>query len=236
MAASKGGFEVSVIVPVFNEEENVKLLHDRLASVLPSLKRSFEIIYVDDGSSDRTGPMLAEIARSAKNVTLVRFRRNFGQTAAMAAGMDFARGEVIVPLDADLQNDPADIPKLLAKMDEGYDVVSGWRANRKDSFLTRTLPSRIANGLISWTSGVHLHDYGCTLKAYRREIMKDVHLYGEMHRFIPIFANQAGAKVTELPVTHHPRQFGTSKYGIMRTFKVVLDLMTVAFLTRFSTK
>jgi len=196
----------------------------------------YELILVDDGSSDGSFALLREIAEGDPRVKVIRFRRNFGQTAAMAAGFDAARGEVIVPMDGDLQNDPADIPMLLAKIDEGYDVVSGWRKDRQDTFINRRLPSIIANGLISRMTGVHLHDYGCTLKAYRREVLDGINLYGEMHRFVPALASQVGARVAELPVRHHPRLHGTSKYGISRTMRVVLDLMTVKFLLSYSTK
>jgi glycosyltransferase involved in cell wall biosynthesis len=196
----------------------------------------YELLLVDDGSSDRSFLLLKDIAAQDQRVKVIRFRRNFGQTAAMAAGFDAASGRVVVPMDGDLQNDPTDIPKLLAKIDEGYDVVSGWRKDRQDTFINRKLPSMIANGLISRFTGVHLHDYGCTLKAYRREVLDGINLYGEMHRFVPALASQVGAKVTELPVKHHPRLYGTSKYGISRTVRVVLDLMTVKFLLSYSTK
>jgi len=229
----KGGApQISVVVPVYNEELNVTELHQRLARVLDE---SAEIIFVDDGSTDATAARLKEIAAADPAVRVVRFRRNFGQTAALSAGIDHARGRVIVPIDGDLQNDPNDIPRLLAKLDEGYDVVSGWRVNRKDSF-HRRLPSVIANRIISWISGVRLHDYGCSLKAYRRSVLKDVRLYGEMHRFVPIYASWQGARVTEMAVTHHPRIRGKSNYGIERTLKVVLDLIVVKFLSSYATK
>jgi len=227
--------QLSVVVPVYNEEENVVRLHQKLHEALQSLDLSYEILYVDDGSRDGSFPLLAEIAQGNEQVKLIRFRRNFGQTAAMAAGMQYASGEVIIPLDADLQNDPADIPRLLAKMDEGYDVVSGWRKNRKDDSIRR-IPSRIANKLISKVTGVALHDYGCSLKAYRADIMKDITLYGEMHRFIPAYAAMVGAKVTEIPVNHHPRTAGKSKYGIGRVFRVLLDLLVVKFLGGYGSK
>lgn len=198
--------------------------------------KSFEIIYVDDGSRDRSFQILSEIAEREPEVKVIQFRRNFGQTAALAAGMDEARGEILVFLDADLQNPPSEIPKLLEKLDEGYDVVSGWRKNRQDAAIVRKLPSRIANGLISSVSGVHLHDYGCTLKAYRREVMQNVRLYGEMHRFIPAYAAWAGATIAEVPVEHRARLAGTSKYGLNRTVKVLLDLITLKFLSSYSTK
>jgi len=201
------------------------------------LKKKWEVILVDDGSKDGSLEVLEGLAKQdPKHVRVVVFRRNFGQTAAIAAGIDHSEGDVIVLLDADLQNDPADIPMLLAKLDEGYDLVSGWRKDRKDNRLTRTIPSNMANGLISWVTGVHLHDYGCTLKAYRREALKGFRLYGEMHRFIPVFAHSVGAKIAELPVRHHPRKFGVAKYGLERTVKVVLDLFTVKFLLDYSHK
>lgn len=228
--------DLSIVVPVYNEEESVNPLYERITAALAQVAYSYEMILVDDGSSDRSFMLLTAIAADDSRVRVIRFRRNFGQTAAMAAGFDAARGRVVVPMDGDLQNDPADIPRLLAKIDEGYDVVSGWRKDRQDTFINRKLPSIIANGLISRFTGVHLHDYGCTLKAYRREVLDGINLYGEMHRFVPALASQVGAKVTELPVMHHPRLYGTSKYGISRTVRVVLDLMTVKFLLSYSTK
>jgi glycosyltransferase involved in cell wall biosynthesis len=197
---------------------------------------SYEIIMVDDGSSDGSYPVLSRLAAEDPCLKVIRFRRNFGQTAAMSAGFDYAKGAIIIPMDGDLQNDPADIPRLMEKIHEGYDVVSGWRRDRKDTFVTRKIPSMLANALISWLTGVHLHDYGCTLKAYRREVLDGINLYGEMHRFVPALASQFGAKVTELPVNHFPRLHGVSKYGISRTLRVVLDLMTVKFLMAYSTK
>jgi glycosyltransferase involved in cell wall biosynthesis len=224
--------DVSVVVPVFNEEENVRELYERMASVLTG---AAEFIFVDDGSRDSTYVRLQEIAAEDSRVLLIRFRRNFGQTAALSAGIDHARGSIIVPMDGDLQNDPKDIPRLLAKLDEGYDVVSGWRIDRKDPF-HRRLPSQVANRMISWISGVRLHDYGCSLKAYRRSVLQDVRLYGEMHRFVPIYASWQGARVAELAVDHHPRTRGRSNYGIERTLKVVLDLIVVKFLSSYATK
>jgi glycosyltransferase involved in cell wall biosynthesis len=209
----------------------------RLKKALKPLKQKWEVIFVDDGSRDNSLDVLRSLA--AKNPNHVRalvFRRNFGQTAAISAGIDHAQGETIVLMDADLQNDPADIPRLLAKLDEGYDLVSGWRKDRKDNRLTRTIPSNIANGLISTVTGVHLHDFGCTLKAYRREVLGGFRLYGEMHRFIPVFAHSVGARITEIPVSHHPRQFGKANYGLDRTAKVILDLFTVKFLLEYSHK
>jgi glycosyltransferase involved in cell wall biosynthesis len=226
---------ISVVVPIYNEEENVPLLHEQLFRALEALGRPYEVVYVDDGSRDGTSRRLHEVVQRYPHVRVVRFRRNFGQTAAIQAGIDASRGQVLVFMDGDLQNDPADIPLLLSKLDEGCDVVSGWRKNRQDNF-SRRLPSRIANGLISWVTGVHLHDYGCTLKAYRREVLETVRLYGEMHRFIPAYASWAGAEIVEVPVSHQPRRFGQSKYGLSRTARVVLDLLTVKMLGSYSTK
>jgi glycosyltransferase involved in cell wall biosynthesis len=228
--------EVSIFLPVYNEEPNLRPLHTKLDAALKSLGRSAEIVYVDDGSTDASLKILREIAEMDRRVRVVALRRNYGQTAAMAAGIDAARGKVLIPMDADLQNDPADIQRLLNKLDEGYDVVSGWRKNRKDKMVTRKIPSMIANRLISWIGGVPLHDYGCSLKAYRRESLQDVRLYGEMHRFIPIYASWAGARVTEIPVEHHARTMGKSKYGLSRTLKVVFDLMTIKFMASYQTK
>lgn len=228
--------ELSVIIPVFNEEESLDLLYSKLGHSLDSLGRTWELILIDDGSKDRSWDILQAIAAKDQRVRCVRFVRNFGQTAALAAGIDFATGSIIIPMDADLQNDPADIINLLSKLDEGFDVVSGWRKQRQDELFTRLIPSWTANKLISVISGVRLHDYGCSLKAYRREVIKDVRLYGEMHRFVPIYASWMGARVTEIPVTHHARQFGKSKYGLSRTIKVVLDLMLVKFLSSYATK
>ncbi len=227
--------DVSVVVPVYNEEECVEALVARLHEVMSGLDRSYEILLVDDGSSDGTWAKLAKAAETTPCLKLIRFRRNFGQTAAISAGFHAAQGEAVVTLDADLQNDPADIPRLLERFDQGFDVVSGWRKERKDKFLTRRLPSMLANWLISKITGVYLHDYGCTLKVYRREVIRNVHLYGEMHRFIPALASWVGGTIDEVVVTHHPRRFGTSKYGLSRTLRVVLDLMTVKFLLRYST-
>src|ERR1700750_557082 len=217
-------------------DEQEQLREDRARVPTDSLGRSAEIVYVDDGSSDGSLKILHQIARLDPRVRVVALRRNYGQTAAMAAGIDAARGKVLIPMDADLQNDPADITRLLDKLDEGYDVVSGWRKNRKDKMVTRKIPSMIANRIISWIGGVPLHDYGCSLKAYRRESLEDVRLYGEMHRFIPIYASWAGARVTEIPVDHHARTMGKSKYGLSRTLKVVFDLMTIKFMASYQTK
>lgn len=227
---------ISVVIPIYYEEENIRPLYSAVTNALAPTGLSYEIITVDDGSGDGSFAALKELANQDKRLRVIRFRRNFGQTAAMAAGFEAARGEVVIPMDGDLQNDPADIPVLLEKIREGYDVVSGWRKDRQDAFINRTLPSRIANGLISRMTGVHLHDYGCTLKAYRREVLEGIGLYGEMHRFVPALASRVGARVTELPVRHHPRLHGQSKYGISRTMRVILDLITVRFLLSYATK
>lgn len=226
---------LSLVVPVFNEEENLAALHVQINEAMSGLQLEYEVIYVDDGSRDESFAVLEALARTDSRVKVVRFRRNFGQTAAMQAGIRHAAGDVIIPLDADLQNDPADIPRLLAKLDEGFDVVSGWRKDRKDDII-RKIPSRLANGLISRVTGVPLHDYGCSLKAYRAAIMKDVTLYGEMHRFIPAYAAMVGGRVAEIPVRHHPRRAGTSKYGMGRLFRVLLDLLVVRFLGGYGSK
>ena len=228
--------KLSIFLPVYNEEENLERLNRKIFEAMAALGHSFEVIYVDDGSSDRSLDLLKKFAAEDRRVKVIGFRRNYGQTAAMAAGIDAAHGEILIPMDADLQNDPADIVRLLAKLDEGYDVVSGWRKDRQDAYITRTFPSRIANGLISRIGGVPLHDYGCSLKAYRREVLKDVNLYGEMHRFIPIYAAWAGGRVTEIPVAHYPRTAGQSKYGLSRTIKVVFDLVTIKFMASYMTK
>jgi len=234
-ALSPQALELSIVVPVYNEEENINAVHQRIDAALQALGSPFEVLYVDDGSRDRSWELLSQIADGDRNVKLIRFRRNFGQTAAMAAGMEAASGRVIVPLDADGQNDPADIPRLLEKIEEGFDVVSGWRIKRQDNPI-RKIPSRIANRLISKVTGVALHDYGCSLKAYRAEVIKDVSLYGEMHRFIPAYAAMVGAKVTEIPVNHHARMAGHSKYGMNRIFKVLLDLLVVKFIGGYGNK
>ena len=226
---------LSIVIPVFNEEESLRPLHERLARVLGSPGIRHEIIFVNDGSADGSESVLAGIARADANVRVINFRRNYGQTAALMAGFDVARGEVVVPMDGDLQNEPEDIPGLVAKLEEGFDVVSGWRRDRHDGF-RRRLASRVANRLVSWISGVHLHDYGCTLKAYRRDALMGVKLYGEMHRFIPVYASWQGARVTEMPVSHHARRFGTSKYGFERVFKVALDLIVIKFLAGYANK
>ncbi len=228
---------LSLIIPVYNEAKNLPILYDCIQETLKSISSIWEVIFIDDGSRDNSFEVMKSLVeKDPEHVRVIAFRRNFGQTAAITAGIDHARGETIVLLDADLQNDPADIPMLLAKLDEGYDLVSGWRKQRKDNPLTRTLPSNIANGLISWVTGVHLHDYGCSLKAYRREALEGFRLYGEMHRFIPVFAHSVGAKITEVPVNHHERRFGHANYGLDRTLKVILDLLTVKFLLNYSHK
>jgi glycosyltransferase involved in cell wall biosynthesis len=227
---------LSIVVPLYNEEDNVVELHRALTPVLERIGQPYEVIAVDDGSTDSTFARLKAIHAADSHWRIVRLRRNFGQTAGMSAGFDAARGKVIITIDGDLQNDPQDIPKLLEKIDEGYDIVSGWRQNRKEPFLSRRLPSMLANGLISRTTHVKLHDYGCTLKAYRSEVVKNVKLYGELHRFIPAIASWMGVAVCEIPVSDRARRFGKSKYGIWRTFRVIMDLITVSFLLRFSTK
>lgn len=227
---------LSVCVPIYNEEESIPVLYEKLKDVLCKLNREWEIILINDGSVDGSADILDQLAEMDSRVKVVHFRRNYGQTAAMMAGIDYASGDVIIPIDADLQNDPEDIPKLLAKLDEGFDVCSGWRKDRKDNGLRRNLPSRIANWIISKISGVQLHDYGCSLKAYNKDVIKGIKLYGEMHRFIPIYASWYGAKVTEIPVTHHPRKYGQSKYGLERVIKVILDLAVVKFLDRYAQK
>jgi len=227
---------LSVVLPVFNELENLDILHQQLKTVLNDLGRSFEIIYVDDGSTDGSSAKLQELAAADGTVTVIQLRRNFGQTAALSAGIDCARGEVVVCADADLQNDPADIPRLLDKLDEGYDLVSGWRKDRQDHWLWRKATSALANRVISRVVDFKLHDIGCTLKAYRRELLNHIRLYGEMHRFIPALALQVGAKVAEIPVNHKPRLYGRSKYGLNRTFSVILDLLTIKFLGNFLSK
>ena len=229
--------ELSLVVPVYNEEENLPLLHEAIQQALTSIGKAWEVIFVDDGSRDKSLSVLETLVQQdPEHVRVVVFRRNFGQTAAITAGVDYALGDTIILLDDDMQNDPADIPLLLAKLDEGYDLVSGWRKDRQDNRFTRTLPSNLANGLISQVTGVHLHDYGCTLKAYRRDALEGFRLYGEMHRFIPVFAHSVGARITEIPVRHHPRKFGVAKYGLERTVKVLLDLFTVKFLLDYSHK
>lgn len=226
---------VSIVVPVYNEEKNIQPLHQGIVDVLSTLSRQFEVLYVNDGSSDSSAEKLNRLAESNPRVRVLHLRRNFGQTAAMSAGLEHACGEFIVTMDADLQNDPADIPKMLEKLDEGYDLVHGWRRNRRDDYWTRKFPSKIANWLIAKVTGFPVRDLGCTLKAMRRQIAEDLNLYGEMHRFIPILANWQGAKCVEVETLHHARRFGVTKYGLSRTFRVVLDLITVKYLIQYST-
>lgn len=227
---------LSVVIPLLNEEGNIPLLYQELKEVLNHLDKEYEILFIDDGSTDNSLKLLRDLQNQDSRVVVVSFRRNFGQTAAMAAGFDYARGDVIVTMDADLQNDPRDIPRLLEQIAAGNDVVTGWRFDRKDTFINRRLPSIIANKIISKTTGVNLHDYGCTLKAFRKEVIKNVKLYGEMHRFIPAIASGMGIDFTEVKVNHRERRFGTSKYGISRTIRVILDLLTVKFLLSYSTR
>lgn len=227
---------ISVVIPLYNEEESIPSLRQSLTTALDSVGETYEVIIIDDGSKDRSFALLRDWALADERLTVIRLRRNFGQTAAFSAGFDLAHGDVVVTMDADLQNDPLDIPKLMAKIDEGYDIVSGWRKNRQDRFLDRRLPSMLANRLISNVTDVRLHDYGCSLKAYRREVLQYVKLYGELHRFIPALASQAGGTVTEVPVNHRAREFGKSKYGISRTVRVFLDLITIWFLGSYSTR
>jgi glycosyltransferase involved in cell wall biosynthesis len=229
---------ISIVIPVYNEEKSVRLLHQAVHAVLDDNPHWYwELVLVDDGSSDGSLAALEELAAAdPEHTRVVALRRNFGQTAAIAAGIDHSQGDVVILMDADLQNDPADIPMMMEMMAQGYDVVSGWRVDRQDTFLTRKLPSHLANGLISFVTGVHLHDYGCTLKAYRREVLTGFRLYGEMHRFIPAYAHSVGARIIEVPVRHHPRRFGHTKYGLTRTLKVVLDLFTVKFLLSYAHK
>lgn len=228
--------ELSLFLPVLDEEENLRPMHAKISEALSELGKTAEVIYVDDGSTDKSLAILREIAAADARVRVISLRRNYGQTAAMSAGIDAAKGEILIPMDADLQNDPKDIRRLLDKLNEGFDVVSGWRKDRKDALVLRKIPSQIANRIISWIGGVPLHDYGCSLKAYRRDVIQDVKLYGEMHRFIPIYASWAGARVTEIPVDHHARTMGKSKYGISRTLKVVFDLITIKFMASYQTK
>lgn len=228
--------DLSIVVPIYNEVESLSLLVDGIAQTLRPAGRAYEILCVDDGSQDGSTELLRRLAQERDDLRAIVLRRNYGQTAALAAGFHQAQGQVIITLDGDLQNDPADIPRLVARLEEGYDLVSGWRKARQDAALTRLLPSRIANWLIGRVTGVKLHDYGCTLKAYRRELVADMNLYGELHRFLPALAFIEGARITELPVHHHARQFGQSKYGLGRTFRVILDLLTIAFMKTFLTR
>jgi glycosyltransferase involved in cell wall biosynthesis len=235
-AIAAGSLDLSIIVPLLNEQESLVPLYQQLIAALSRLGKTFEIIFVNDGSTDESHAVLSRLAEADAKVKVINLRRNFGQTAAMSAGFDHARGRIIIPMDADLQNDPVDIPLLLEKLDEGYDVASGWRKERQDKEAARIFTSRLANWLIGRFTGVKLHDAGCTLKAYRAEILRGTRLYGEMHRFIPALANLMGARICEVPVHHHPREFGRSKYGFKRILKVLLDLITVKFLADFSTK
>lgn len=228
--------KISIIVPIYNERENLDPFLKSLSETMDSTGEDYEVVLVDDGSTDGSSAHLETLPSKNPRIKLIQFRRNFGQTAAIAAGFDYADGDILVPMDADMQNDPRDIPEILAKIREGYDVISCWRQKRQDRWLTRRLPSKIANAIISYICGVHLHDYGCTLKGYRREVVKHMRLYGEMHRFIPVYASWAGARVKEIPVRHHARSAGSSKYGLNRTFKVILDLITVKMLGSYSTK
>jgi glycosyltransferase involved in cell wall biosynthesis len=234
--SAKNSLGLSVVIPVYNEAENLEALHRELAAVCPRLGRTYEILFIDDGSRDKSFEVLKKIQKGDRRVKVIRFRKNFGQTSALSAGFDYARGEVIITLDADLQNDPRDFPRLLAKIDEGYDIVAGWRKKRFDKFLTRRLPSRSANWLISHITGVRLHDYGCTLKAFRREVVKSIKLYGELHRFIPAIASTIGVTIAEVTVNHRPRIHGKSNYNIFRAVRVILDMLTVKFLLSYSTK
>lgn len=227
---------ISVTIPIYNEQDNIPLLYQRVRDALDGLDRPWELVLINDGSRDGSAPQLDELAAADYRVKVIHLSRNFGQTAALMAGLDHARGEIIIPMDGDLQNDPADIGRLIGKLDDGFDVVSGWRKDRKDAAFRRNLPSRIANDIISTVSGVHLHDYGCSLKAYRRSVLEGVKLYGEMHRFVPIYAAWNGARVTEIEVTHHPRIHGQSNYGLERVVKVVLDLVVVKFLFKYAGK
>ena len=236
MNQPQSGFSLSVILPVFNEVANIEAVYSELALAIEQIPGNKQIIFVDDGSSDGTSDLLTKIAERDYQVVVITFRRNFGQTAAMVAGFDYSKGDIVVTMDADLQNDPNDIPSLIEKMEEGYDLVAGWRFDRKDGFVLRRLPSMLANHLISWTTDVKLHDYGCTLKAFRKEVIKSIDLYGEMHRFIPAIASWMGIRLTELKVNHRPRIAGSSKYGISRTVRVVLDLITVKYLLSYSSR
>ncbi|MBA3631911.1 MAG: glycosyltransferase family 2 protein [Acidobacteria bacterium] len=236
LTEAKTAPELSLFLPVLNEEDNLRPMHAQIQEALNLLGKTVEVIYVDDGSTDKSLQILREIAAEDSRVRVISLRRNYGQTAAMSAGIDAANGEILIPMDADLQNDPKDIARLLEKLDEGYDVVSGWRKNRQDKLISRKIPSQIANKIISIIGGVPLHDYGCSLKAYRHDVIQDVKLYGEMHRFIPIYASWAGARVTEIPVDHHARTMGKSKYGISRTIKVIFDLITIKFMASYQTK
>src|SRR3989339_1017938 len=228
--------DISLVLPVYNEEENIELLVRELLEVIKTNSLDAEIIFINDGSRDNSFALLKKIALNNTSVKVINFNRNFGQTAAMSAGIDYAQGDIIIPMDADMQNDPKDIVRLFSKIKEGFDIVSGWRKNRQDKLISRKLPSWTANYLISIITKVYLHDYGCTIKAYRKEVLKNIKFYGEMHRLIPAYASWYGAKISEIEVNHRPRKFGVTKYGISRTFRVVLDLLTVKFLIQYSTR
>ena len=236
MENNKQNIDISIVIPSYDEEENIQILYAAIKNVLDNLGKKYEIIFVDDGSTDNTFTILNNLYKQDKALKIVKLRKNFGQTPALSAGIDIAKGRIVITMDADLQNDPEDIPRLLAKLDEGYDIVSGWRKDRKDKTLTRKMPSKIANWLIGAITGVKIHDYGCTLKAYRASIIKEMHLYSDMHRFIPALGILTGAKIAEIIVKHHPRIYGKSKYGISRTGKVILDLITVKLITQFSSR
>jgi glycosyltransferase involved in cell wall biosynthesis len=230
----KNRINLSIVIPIYNEKESVGNLYSMLNKTLSKLKIKYEVILIDDGSTDGTYEELKKINKKNSSYKIIRFRRNFGQTSAMSAGFHHSTGKVIITLDADLQNDPKDIPAILKKLDEGHDIVSGWRKNRKDKAISRRFPSIVANKIISRLSGVYLHDYGCTLKAYRREVIENIELYGEMHRYIPAVASRMGVSVAEIPVAHHSRKYGKSKYGISRTIRVILDIITIKFLLSYS--
>ncbi len=230
----KENIDISIVIPVYNEEKSIPYLYESLNNVLPNLGKKYEVILIDDGSTDRTFEELLKVHEKNNNYKIIKFRRNFGQTPAMSAGFDYAKGEIIITLDADLQNDPSDIPLLLEKIYEGYDVVSGWRINRQDKAVSRKFPSKVANWLIAKLTKVNIHDYGCTLKAYKKDVIKNIELYGEMHRYIPAVASWMGVKVAEVPVHHHSRKFGKSKYGISRTIRVILDIITIKYLLSYS--
>jgi len=228
--------KISIILPVLNEEENLEDMNAEITGVVENMEVDYEIIYIDDGSTDKSFDILSSLRQKNQNIKVIQFRRNFGQTASLAAGFDHATGDVIITMDSDRQNDPKDIPMLLEKINEGYDLVSGWRFDRQDAWLSRKLPSKLANGLISSITGVKLHDYGCSLKAFRKEVVENLRLYGEMHRFIPAIASWMGVRIAEVKVNHRARVAGTSKYGISRTFRVILDLVTVKFLLQYSAR
>lgn len=228
--------DLSIVIPVFNEVQNLEILYNEITQSCQALRKKYEIIFIDDGSTDESPTVLKQINQQDPSVVIIRLRKNFGQTAALSAGFDHARGEIIITLDADLQNDPEDFSLLINKIEEGYDIVSGWRINRKDNFITRRLPSSLANWLISAITRVKLHDYGCTLKAFKKDVVKNINLYGEMHRFIPAIASHMGVSIAEIKVNHRPRRFGKSKYSVLRFTKVILDLLTVKFLLSYSTR